>query len=432
MREKRYNVLMIIKNHKWDLILILALTLIALLTRFYQLSEPPKIVSDEHYFVDFGRHYLSHTFYHDVHPPLGKFFIALGMKIFGDLPFGWRFFTALFGSLLIPLAYLVARKIFKGYFIPLVFSIFFLFDGLFLVQSRMARLDVIYFFFILSAYYLFFSYLESNSFRKAHIFILLAGVAFGLSLSTKWFSLAALIPIFIIYLSQGKWWQNTRLKNIFYFFPAVRLSWFYFFLYFFVIPFALYFLIWQIHYGLTATRPVTWYENYKILTYHESITEVHTYGSPFWSWPLNIQPFPYFFEKAGGKIKVITELGNPLIWWPALVGALYALRKYLFRDKKINLILLIFLAHFLPFIFIRRSLFLYHFLPAAPFLWLIFIYLLNDYWQKNKKNKVIIACYLLLVVISFVFFWPTYTGQAITYQALHLQAWLPSWFSIVK
>jgi dolichyl-phosphate-mannose-protein mannosyltransferase len=424
--------LMSIKNHKWDLILILALTLIALLTRFYQLGEPAKIVSDEHYFVDFGRHYLSHTFYHDVHPPLGKFFIALGIKIFGDTPFGWRFFTALFGSLLIPLAYLLAKKIFKGYFIPLVFSFFILFDGLFLVQSRMARFDVIYVYFIFLAYYLFFCYLESKTVKGAHLFLLLSGVSFGLSISTKWFALAAIAPLFIIYLSRARWWQVSRLKNLFNFSSGVNLSWLYFFTYLIIIPLSIYLLVWQIHYGLTGTKPITWYENYKIFTYNENITEVHTYGSSFWSWPLDIQPFPYFAEKAGDKIKAITDLGNPLIWWPAIVGAIYALRKYLFRDKKVNLILLIFLCHFLPFIFIRRSLFLYHFLPAAPFLWLIFIYLLNDYWQKNKRNKVIISSYLLLVVVSFIFFWPVLTGQEISQDALNLRAWLPSWFSIVK
>ncbi|MFH1367023.1 MAG: phospholipid carrier-dependent glycosyltransferase [Patescibacteria group bacterium] len=423
---------MSLKNHKWDLILILALTLVALFTRFYQLDTPPKIVSDEHYFVDFGRHYLSHTFYHDVHPPLGKFFIASGMKIFGDTPFGWRFFTALFGSLLIPLAYLLARKIFKNYFIPLIFSLFFLFDGLFLVQSRMARLDVIYSFFILLAYLLFFCFLGSNTFKKAHLFLILAGIFFGLSISTKWLALAGLGPILILWLNQTQWWQNTALKNIINFLPNIRLPGYYFILYFIVIPFSLYFLVWQIHYGLTATKAITWYENYKILTYHENITEVHTYGSPFWSWPLDIQPFPYFFEKAGNKIKVIVELGNPLVWWPSLVGALYAIKKYLFRDRKINLLLLIFLTHFLPFIFIKRSLFLYHFLPAAPFLWLIFIYLLNDHWQKNKRNKVIITGYLLLVFFSFIFFWPVLTGQEISQDTLNLRAWLPSWFSIVK
>lgn len=421
-----------IKAAKWDIIFLLALTAMAFFSRFYHLGIPSSIVSDEHYFVDFGRHYLTHTFYHDVHPPLGKFFIALGIRIFGDTSFGWRFFIGLFGSLLIPLAYLLAKKIFKGYFIPLVFSLFFLFDGLFFVQSRMARLDVIYVFFILLTYYLFFHYLASETPKKAHFFLLLSGISFGLSISTKWFALATLVPLVILYLSQTKWWQTSCLKNLFNFSSGFHLSWFYFVIYLIIIPFSLYFLIWQIHYGLTATKPITWYENYKIFTYHENITEIHTYGSSFWSWPLDIQPFPYFSEKAGDKIKVITDLGNPLIWWPALVGTLYFFRKYLLRNKKANLLLLIFLCHFSPFIFIKRSLFLYHFLPAAPFLWLIFIYFFNDYWQKNKRNKIIISSYLILVLVSFVFFWPVLSGQEISQTALNWRAWLPSWFPVIK
>jgi len=421
-----------IKEAKWDIAFLLILTVMAFITRFYHLGVPSSIVSDEHYFVDFGRHYLTHTFYHDVHPPLGKFFLALGMRIFGDTPFGWRFFTGLFGSLMIPLAYLLAKKIFKGYFIPVTFSVFILFDGLFFVQSRMARLDVIYVFFSLLTYYLFFCYLASGTPKKAHLFLLLSGISFGLSISTKWFALATIAPLFILYLSRTKWWQACRLKKLFNFSSGFHLSRLYFFVYLIIIPFSLYFLIWQIHYGLTVTKPITWYENYKILTYHEGITEVHTYGSSFWSWPLDIQPFPYFSERNGDKIKVITDLGNPLIWWPGVVGALYFFRKYLFRDKKVNILLLIFLANFLPFVFIKRSLFLYHFLPAAPFLWLIFIYFLNGYWQKNNKNKIIITSYLILVAVSFIFFWPVLTGQEISQNSLNFRAWLPSWFSIIK
>ena len=33
-----------------------------------------------------------------VHPPVGKWLIALGIKLFGDNEFGWRFMGALLGS----------------------------------------------------------------------------------------------------------------------------------------------------------------------------------------------------------------------------------------------------------------------------------------------------------------------------------------------
>lgn len=52
------------------------------------------------------------SIYENTHPPLGKSIISIGIALFGMNPFGWRFMCALFGTLLIPLMYLFARKIF--------------------------------------------------------------------------------------------------------------------------------------------------------------------------------------------------------------------------------------------------------------------------------------------------------------------------------
>ena len=48
--------------------------------------------------------------YEWTHPPLGKSIIALGIRIFGMNPFGWRFMGTLFGVLMLPLMYIFAKK----------------------------------------------------------------------------------------------------------------------------------------------------------------------------------------------------------------------------------------------------------------------------------------------------------------------------------
>ena len=47
------------------------------------------------------------------HPPLGKGIIALGIRLFGFNPFGWRIMGALFGIAMLPLLYVFSKHIFK-------------------------------------------------------------------------------------------------------------------------------------------------------------------------------------------------------------------------------------------------------------------------------------------------------------------------------
>ena len=75
----------------------LALILIfAAITRFANLGRPNELVFDEVYYVDGARDLLAYGVESQsgeaefvVHPPLGKWLIAIGIQIFGDNPFGW-------------------------------------------------------------------------------------------------------------------------------------------------------------------------------------------------------------------------------------------------------------------------------------------------------------------------------------------------------
>ena len=111
------------KINQWLVILILAA---AFLTRFYRLSHPLAYIYDEVYHAftaqalaqNDPRGYewwhqspVKDTAYEWLHPPLAKLLMAGGVLLFGNQSFGWRFFSALFGILVVYLTYLTGKKI---------------------------------------------------------------------------------------------------------------------------------------------------------------------------------------------------------------------------------------------------------------------------------------------------------------------------------
>ena len=134
----------------------------AALTRFINLGRPSELVFDEVYYVDGARDFLESGVELDqgaadfvVHQPAGKWAIALGIRIFGDTPFGWRFSAALVGTLSVLLVFLIARKLFTSFFLSMTAASLMALDGLHLVMSRTALLDIFLSFFILLVRFLF-------------------------------------------------------------------------------------------------------------------------------------------------------------------------------------------------------------------------------------------------------------------------------------
>ncbi|WP_231556255.1 phospholipid carrier-dependent glycosyltransferase [Cryobacterium sp. MLB-32] len=77
-----------------------------------------------------------------VHPPLGKWLIALGMAATGPASsWGWRISTALIGILAVVLLMLIARRLFGSLTLATIAGFLFAIDGHAIVMSRVALLD---------------------------------------------------------------------------------------------------------------------------------------------------------------------------------------------------------------------------------------------------------------------------------------------------
>ena len=124
--------------------------------RIINLGLPKGFIFDEVYYVDGARDLLKYgveieegTAEFIVHPPVGKWIIASGIKLFGDNSFGWRFSTALLGTISILFIYLIAKHLFNSEKWALLSAGLVSLDGLHLVMSRTALLDIFLSFFIL-------------------------------------------------------------------------------------------------------------------------------------------------------------------------------------------------------------------------------------------------------------------------------------------
>jgi len=95
-----------------------ALTLVALVMRLWHLSTPKGFIFDEVYYAKNAHSLVLHgvelksngSAEFIVHPPVGKWLIGFGIKLFGFNEFGWRFSSALIGALSVGLMFLVAKN----------------------------------------------------------------------------------------------------------------------------------------------------------------------------------------------------------------------------------------------------------------------------------------------------------------------------------
>lgn len=148
-----------------DLVSIL-LFAISLVTRLNKLEKPTNIVFDELHYGKYVSLYMKNTFFFDSHPPLGKQLIAgaallsnfdesfkfdkIGSPYPEDFPlFALRIIPAVFGSLLVPLAYHLMLEFNMSQWTSLVAALLFLFDNALLTQSRFILMESMIIFFSL-------------------------------------------------------------------------------------------------------------------------------------------------------------------------------------------------------------------------------------------------------------------------------------------
>lgn len=364
------------------------------------------------------------------HPAVGKLLMQIGIKLYGDTPFGWRVIDAIFGALGLGIIYALGRIMFDRT-VALFATALLLLDGLWFGLSRIAMIDVFLVCFLMLAYIAFYLYLtqpEANRWR----YLLLSGVGLGLALATKW---SAIYSIGFLGLIATVWearivWRRLRLtprQAIGAGLGAIGVL----ALTFVGLPIALYIGAYTQFFLRGGTFNLLGQILWQTWQFHTNLKACHPWSSPWWTWPLMLRPVWYYRFL----------MGNPLSWWlylPAILAVGFLWIKRRDRSVALGLLLIGFLGNWLPWAMSPRVAYIYHMLPSVPFGVLALAYLLG----QIRARRWIVGGYFALVALSFVFFYQLYTleqNQPVAtiplarYTPLpnmtttDLRYWLPTW-----
>ena len=401
---------------------------------------------DEIYHGRTGYEFVHHLpTYETTHPQLGKCIIALGIKMFGMTPFGWRFFVAVFGILFVPLMYIFAKRLFDNTFVATCVGMFITFDCMHFTLSRIATIDIFVAFFIILSYYYMYRYITTNS----KLLLALCGIAMGLAIATKLTGVYAGCGLAVILLVHTiKNWPKGQVFKFICFC----------FLFFIIIPLTLYTLAYiptverYAQMGFTD-KTITWDENglyvgygytgllartarntSYMIRYHRTLVADHPFASAFYTWPIMAKPLMAangYAAYTNGQYysSSVSYIGNAVIWWTGIPCVLFVLFRAIFKkDTKALFLSVSYLAQYIPWMGVGRITFIYHYLPSILFTMLMMGYTIFCIISKNPEMKRLIKVYLILVVLCFILFYPVISGLPFPRElSLKLQ-WMKDWY----
>ncbi|WP_328434477.1 dolichyl-phosphate-mannose--protein mannosyltransferase [Streptomyces sp. NBC_00425] len=435
----------------------LLVTLLAGVLRFWHLGSPRAVIFDETYYakdawaivhrgfevnwdknandaiLSSGGHVtIPGDAAYVVHPPVGKYVIGLGELLFGFDPFGWRFMTAVLGTLSVLMLCRIGRRLFRSTFLGCLAGALMAVDGLHFVMSRTALLDGVLMFFVLAAFGCLVADRDQARARlaaalepdadgrcrpDAHVAETTrigwrpwrwgAGLMLGLAIGTKWNGLYIMVAFCLMAVLWDVGSRKVAGARRPYLAVLKRDTGFAFLA---TVPVALvtYLVSWT-GWILSATDGKggyyrnwaatdgrggswtwlfpdwwrsLWHYEHEVYEFHTHLTSPHTYQSNPWSWLVLGRPVSYFYESpapgadgcptdAGEKCaREVLAIGTPLLWWAACFAVLFVLWRWLFRrDWRAGAIVCGIAAGYLPwFMYQERTIFLFYAVVFLPFL----------------------------------------------------------------
>lgn len=403
------------------------------------------------------------TSYENTHPPLGKIFIALGVALFGMNPFGWRIIGTLFGIAMVPILYLFARRI-CGKTIPAALAcVLFAFDFMHFTQSRIATIDVYITFFVLLMYFFMYQYTTLSFYdtplKRTWIPLGASGICMGLGIASKWTGMYAGLGLSLLFFASlyQRYQEYLCAKkdpkgkscgiphaHILDCFPKNTKKTILFCLVFFVaVPAVIYLLSYLPFrdYGDRGLISRMLHNQTSMFSYHSQLESTHPYSSVWYEWPLIKRPIWYYSgvitqTPQGGLREGISAFGNPAVWWVGIPAFFSMVWLWIMKKDRTAAFLTVgYLAQYLPWFFVTRSTFIYHYFPSVGFVVLMIMYSLLQ-WEKRMSKRTFFltaALYSVAAFGLFLLFYPVLSGQPVeaSFVAKYLR-WFQSWVLVAK
>ena len=357
------------------------------------------------------------SIYENTHPPLGKSIISIGIALFGMNPFGWRFMCALFGTLLIPLMYLFARKIFCRTDIACLSAVLLGTAFMNTTLSRIATIDILVAFFSMLMFFGMYGYIQALSENKPmwqqRLWLLSGGISMGLAVAIKWtgvYAAAGIAVLFFWFLLE----YIGGIKGIKEHRSFLVKTGLWCVLCFIVIPFGIYTLSYL---PFVKAYPDKGLFGHMIanaalmLSYHSSCVFDHPYSSEWYQWLYGSKPLAdsrvYF---ADGTVSVVMTFLNPLLAVGGLIALLHQF--YLWKRKHCRRALFLIIAYasmLLPWLFVHRTVFVYQYFISS----LILVLMIGNSVSVSRHRKRNILVLSGISIALYVLYYPVLTGQSI-------------------
>lgn len=493
----------------------LTIGLLALVVRVVRLDQPHGIVFDETYYAKDAWSLLQYGYegtwgdgkeVHPqilggdlsglteagsfiVHPPVGKWLIALGELAFGMNPFGWRIAAVVFGSLLVVATIRLAHRLSRSLLVGAIAGLLLTVDGLAFTMSRIALLDIFQATFLVAGVAALVADRDHHRHRLADAMEArglttlggrfgplawwrpwrwTAGVLFGLATATKWNSLfvIAVFGILTVLWDVGarrlagagfRAWTALLREGVLAFFSIVGTA------------FVVYVASWT---GWLTTRG-GWGRDWgtknpdhpwvgafgeafaSLLKYHQEIYAFHTgdyireqthpYDAHPAGWLLMLRPISFDATNAievGSDgcvgpdtcVRVVVGMGTPMLWWLAAAALVIGLIWWLAgRDWRFGVPVLAALATYLPwFASAHRPVFFFYGITIIPFttvaLALGLGLVLGPARAPGRRlGAIIVGLAVGLVVANFAFLYPVLTNELLPHPDWMARMWLRSW-----